>query len=194
MTRLVSALLLIGLGVLTYLALRAATPRRPANPAPRPEVVRHFKGQPGPDVPVVEADREGESGRGLDPAGRPERGGAPTNPGIALATEMPGLQPSSMPAETVLESMRTAIRQYGSMFGENPVGTNPEITRELAGENSKGVNFLKSDDGHRVNRRGELVDAWGTPYFFHQLSGNEMEIRSAGPDRKMWTGDDLLVR
>ena len=44
------------------------------------------------------------------------------------------------------------------------------------------------------NERGELTDAWGTPYFFHQLSGTEMEIHSAGPDRRMFTGDDLIAR
>jgi hypothetical protein len=46
----------------------------------------------------------------------------------------------------------------------------------------------------RINARGELVDYWGTPFFFHQLSGTEMEIRSAGPDRVMWTVDDLVTR
>jgi hypothetical protein len=35
-----------------------------------------------------------------------------------------------------------------------------------------------------------MCDRWGTPYFFHQVSKTEMEIRSAGPDRRMWTGDD----
>ena len=100
---------------------------------------------------------------------------------------------TSLPAATILENMRTTIRQYGSTFGENPVGTNPEITAALQGDNPKHINFLKAD-GNRVNGKGELVDAWGTPYFFHQISGQEMEIRSAGPDRVMYTGDDLVAR
>ena len=37
------------------------------------------------------------------------------------------------------------------------------------------------------------VDPWGTPYFFHQLSSTEMEIRSAGPDKRLWTDDDVVV-
>ena len=89
--------------------------------------------------------------------------------------------------------MRTTIHQYAAAFGENPVGTNPEITAALQGGNPKQVNFLKQD-GNRVNGIGELVDAWGTPYFFHQISGREMEIRSAGPDRVMYTGDDLVIK
>ena len=89
--------------------------------------------------------------------------------------------------------MRITIRQYAAAFGENPVGTNPEITSALQGSNPKQINFLKPD-GNRVNGKGELVDVWGTPYFFHQLSGHEMEIRSAGADRVMYTADDLVTR
>jgi hypothetical protein len=100
---------------------------------------------------------------------------------------------STLPPATILENMRTTIHQYGSEFGENPVGTNPEITAVLQGDNPKHINFLKQD-GNRVNSNGELVDAWGTPYFFHQISGHEMEIRSAGPDRVMYTGDDLMIK
>jgi hypothetical protein len=95
---------------------------------------------------------------------------------------------------TVLENMRTTFHQYASVFGGNPVGTNPEITLALMGENPKHINFLSRADGNRVNSNGELVDLWGTPYFFHQLSAKVMEIRSAGPDRKMWTDDDLVIR
>jgi hypothetical protein len=100
---------------------------------------------------------------------------------------------SSLPGETVLQNLRVSFRQYASAFGENPVGTNLEITSALQGENPKHINFLRAD-GNRVNANGELVDVWGTPYFFHQLSAHEMEIRSAGPDRVLYTGDDLLTR
>ena len=106
----------------------------------------------------------------------------------ALPSDLAGIAP-----ETVIENMRTTVRQYGAMFGGNPVGTNPEITSALQGKNPKGINFLKAD-GNRVNDQRELVDAWGTPYFFHQLSAIEMEIRSAGPDRIMYTADDLVIK
>jgi hypothetical protein len=99
----------------------------------------------------------------------------------------------NLPPSTVLENMRTTIHSYASMFGGNPVGVNAEITTALCGDNPKHANFLKPD-GNRVNEKGELVDPWGTPYFFHQLSGTEMEVRSAGPDKKLWTDDDLVTR
>lgn len=100
---------------------------------------------------------------------------------------------ASLAPATILENMGRTIRQYASAYGENPVGTNPEITSALQGDNPKHINFLKQD-GNRVNGQGELVDSWGTPYFFHQISGHEMEIRSAGPDRVMYTADDLVTR
>lgn len=95
---------------------------------------------------------------------------------------------------TAMENMRAVFRQYSLRFGGNPTGINREITTALNGGNSKQVVFLDSEDGIRVNARGELVDNWGTPYFFHQLSRTEMEIHSAGPDGKMWTEDDLIIK
>ena len=103
------------------------------------------------------------------------------------------LQFTSFDPEIVLEDMARAIRQYGAMFGGNPVGTNPEITSQLNGNNPKHINFLDASQGMRVNENGELIDPWGTPYFFHQISGTDMEIHSAGPDRIMWTADDLVT-
>jgi hypothetical protein len=94
----------------------------------------------------------------------------------------------------VMENLRTAFRQFSTRFGSNPTGTNPEITKALTGSNPKQMTFLDPEDGLRVNGKGELIDNWGTAFFFHQLSGKEMEIHSAGPDRNMWTEDDLVVK
>jgi len=99
-----------------------------------------------------------------------------------------------MEPATVLSNMRITINHYGSRFGGNPVGTNPEITKALNGDNPGQVRFIKAELGLRINGSGELVDYWGTPFFFHQLSGTEMEIRSAGPDKVMWTADDLVTK
>ena len=72
------------------------------------------------------------------------------------------------------------------------MGENSEITAALKGRNKLGFAFIPVDCP-AINRKGELCDRWGTPYFFHQLSGEQMEIRSAGPDRKLWTpGDEVL--
>jgi hypothetical protein len=101
---------------------------------------------------------------------------------------------ADLPPATVLANVRRAVHQFGEMFGGDPVGTNPEITRQLLGDNPRHINFIDPSAGMRVNENGELVDAWGTPYFFHQISGSEMEIHSAGPDKIMWTADDIVVK
>jgi hypothetical protein len=108
---------------------------------------------------------------------------------VAGPEPLPGLTPAA-----VLQNMRSVVRDFGARFGGNPFGNNREITAKLNGGNSKQIVFLKEEDGMRINQRGELVDNWGTPFFFHQISGTEMEIRSAGPDRKMWTSDDLAIK
>jgi hypothetical protein len=168
----------------------------PAIPSPKQTVRSHF-------APATSA-----------PEGNPEISEEPSNTASALpgpvaskpkpvslaaleeatTTTEPGGTDPVLPAATALENMRTVFRQYALRFGGNPVGSNPEITAALNGQNARQVVFLNPDDGMQINARGELVDNWGTPYFFHQLSATEMEIHSAGPDRKMWTSDDLVVK
>ena len=121
----------------------------------------------------------------------------PEPPAAAVTIPKPipgGLEFTNLPPEIVLDNLRGAVRLYGSTMGGNPVGTNPEITSALNGNNPKQARFLDPAAGLRINDKGELIDPWGTPYFFHQLSGAEMEIRSAGPDKTMWTADDLVTR
>jgi hypothetical protein len=112
----------------------------------------------------------------------------------APAETGPEVSESGLSPATVMENMRSAVRQYHARFRENPVGDNAEITSVLTGGNAKQAVFIQSEDGLRVNGQGQLIDNWGTPFFFHSLSRNEMEIRSAGPDRRMWTTDDLASK
>jgi len=110
-----------------------------------------------------------------------------------VPTDWPKSGPLGLPPEIVLRNARAAVTQYGSMFHGNPVGTNPEITSALNGNNPKQVKFIDPESGLQINDKGELVDPWGTPFFFHQLSAKDMEVRSAGPDKVMWTADDLVA-
>ncbi len=85
----------------------------------------------------------------------------------------------------ILETFRTNFPRTG-----NPVGTNSEITAVLAGNNKLQLALIPADH-FAINRAtGELLDRWGTPFFFHAESGSRMEIRSAGPDKKHHTADD----
>jgi hypothetical protein len=84
-----------------------------------------------------------------------------------------------------VETFRTNFPQEG-----NPTGSNAEITAALAGKNKVGFAFIPPNHP-AINRAGELCDRWGTPFFFHAESATRMEVRSAGPDRKFWTSDDI---
>lgn len=101
--------------------------------------------------------------------------------------------PADSPARLEADSIALNLRHYGQRFGGNPVGTNAEIVKTLNGGNPKGVRYLPQEN-LRLNDQGELIDIWGTPYFFHQLSAQKMEIRSAGPDKTLWTRDDITAQ
>ena len=111
---------------------------------------------------------------------------------------IPESSPSSpLPVETVLQNVQRAIHQYSEAFGGNPVGTNPvKSTSQLNGDNPKHIRTSSPPkrECRSINADGAMVDSWGTPLFFHQISGSEMEIHSAGPDKLMWTSDDLVVQ
>ena len=89
------------------------------------------------------------------------------------------------------DQIAVMFRDFCTIAGENPVGTNAEIMKAIMGGNPKSA-VLGPPEGQHVNANGELVDRWGSPYFFHQLSKDVMEIRSAGADLKLWTRDDLV--
>ncbi|MEO6004289.1 MAG: hypothetical protein ABIZ04_19265 [Opitutus sp.] len=87
----------------------------------------------------------------------------------------------------LIESFRTNFPASG-----NPVGENAEITAALTGRNALHVALIPRKHP-AINAQGELCDRWGTPFFFHQMSGTSLEIRSAGPDRRMRTEDDVVL-
>jgi hypothetical protein len=71
-----------------------------------------------------------------------------------------------------------------------PLSANGEIAAALRGEGRVKVAFLPRS--HRIfNAAGALTDRWGTPFFFHSAQAGVIAIRSAGPDRLLWTEDDL---
>lgn len=113
----------------------------------------------------------------------------PPEPRSTLADQL------NLPGTTIQSDLRVVqgvVDAYRSNFHENPVGTNAEITAALLGHNSLQLALIPRDHP-AVNLRGELCDRWGRPFFFHQLSGTQMEIRSGGPDRKLWTDDDVVL-
>lgn len=74
--------------------------------------------------------------------------------------------------------------------GNRPLSANEDWADLFRGKNGAREEFLPAQHV-ALNDQGQLIDRWQTPLFFHALGAGRYEIRSAGPDRTMWTADDL---
>lgn len=95
--------------------------------------------------------------------------------------------------EEDISVLQDLLAIYRGANGGNPTGENRDIVRQLSGQNPKRFAVLPPDLSS-ISQNGELVDRWGSPYFFHALSRESMEIHSAGEDRILWTKDDFPAR
>mgnify|MGYP003340691952 CR=1 FL=1 len=100
---------------------------------------------------------------------------------------------ASLPPENDLTLMAHLFDNFTLLVksaASRPLSANEDWAAALRGQNPARERFLPN---HHValNADGKLVDRWGTPLFFHALGGGRFEIRSAGPDGKLWTADDL---
>jgi hypothetical protein len=135
----------------------------------------------------------------------------PTNAVSIITT--PANRPSAPPGETILLG-ETILRDYAradlppendlmlmSRLMDNsllllksaanrPLSANEDWAGLLRGQNGARERFLP--DSHiALDPRGQLVDRWRSPLFFHALGSGRFELRSAGPDRRLWTEDDI---
>lgn len=127
-------------------------------------------------------------------------------PALAAITPLPVRNPADRspladlllkPEQTGLQDLAIVLNlfdHYRAKFGGLPSGeSNAHIVNALTGNNPFRLALIERSHP-AINPRGELTDRWGTPFFFHLVSREAIEIRSAGPDRDMWTDDDLLTQ
>ena len=82
---------------------------------------------------------------------------------------------------------------YRREFGGFPAGQdNDQFMNALRGANPGKLPIFPPDHP-RLDPKGNLLDPWRQPYRFHPVSRDRLEIRSAGPDREIFTADDLVV-
>lgn len=101
-------------------------------------------------------------------------------------------KPSSSP-ENDLKSLSHLMDNFSLLVKpavDMPMSVNEDWAAAFRGSNPAHERFLP-DRHAALNAQGQLVDRWGTPLFFHALGGHRFELRSAGPDKKMWTADDI---
>jgi len=102
------------------------------------------------------------------------------------------LNDPNLTAEDDVANVHQLLEQ---MFGvwktqRRPMSLNAEFTRALTGDNPARLPFIASSNPAVVD--GELVDRFGEPYQFHIISLDRIEVRSAGPDQRLYTDDDAL--
>ncbi len=186
------ATLILGIGVAFY--FWPASPRSDSKSGAKTEPVTptvQSSAGPSPSQRTVTLGSGLAPGASVDGAPNAGRGGAAFS-----EADFPIATPLNAPTSTIardLEVVQALFDAWRSNFPRdgNPIGENAEITAALMGANSLGLALIPK--GHRaVNARGELCDRWGTPFRFHQLSGSQMEVRSAGPDGRFATDDDAV--
>ncbi len=128
----------------------------------------------------------------LPPAAPPavfEQAGLTVINGTDFATRYPG---SDSPLDDDLKMVAELLDAMGLLVKDLdrfPLPDNAAFTAFLQGKNPHRVAWIRP--GHpAVSREGELLDRWGNPLFFHRESSRTTTLRSAGPDGKMWNGDD----
>lgn len=94
-----------------------------------------------------------------------------------------------------LEMVKDAVDAFVRSIkipGALPTGSNRELVAALAGENAHRIRFIDPASPF-INADGELLDRWQVPLFFHFVEANDVGVRSAGPDRVLWTADDVTM-
>jgi hypothetical protein len=120
----------------------------------------------------------------------------------ALVEPLPGSQmlanygKAELTVQDDLTSLGQAISNYALLVkgpAPLPLGANEEIAAALLGQKKVKLPFFAASDAC-FNPAGQLVDRWGTALYFHATDHTRLDIRSAGPDQKMWTADDVHRR
>ena len=108
---------------------------------------------------------------------------------LAAGLNAPGFDPQHDVA-----TLHAMLRQYlQHLHGRqgHPVGNDSDLARVLTGHNPMKLVVLPPTHS-ALSPDGRLRDRWGTPYFIHPRGHGAFEIRSAGPDRELFTQDDVI--
>lgn len=90
-----------------------------------------------------------------------------------------------------LNDLVVGYLQSGLGAGRRTIGFNEDLVPALTDTAALGEAALPT--GHPAIRDGKLIDRWGTPWQVHPVASDKIELRSAGPDRRLYTADDLVT-
>jgi len=168
-----TALVVVTLAAALYwMSQPKPAPAVPATPIPAP------RSTPPPAIPS----------KPPEPAAPPVRTSPDHSP---LADQLNA--PDNTPQRD-LEILKGILGQFTTTLKPGlapPMGDNQDITAALTGHNKLGIVFIPPNHP-AIDDQGRLLDRWGTPYFFHARSADTFDLRSAGPDKVLFTADDVV--
>lgn len=149
---------------------------------------------PPPAAPAMGLGQPAPPAHAFTPATPP-----PLLPPRAATPDAPALSRERLlaadgsPAEDLaaLNDLVTGYLQSGLNDTSRPIGFNEDLVPTLTDRAALGDAALPAD--HPAIRDGRLLDRWGTPWQVHPLASDLIQLRSAGPDRRLYTDDDLLT-
>jgi hypothetical protein len=119
----------------------------------------------------------------------------PASPPTAAETLLEGYGNSSTPPIEDLRKIHRVVTGYFSLVkdpGRNPIGGIADLSAALRGENPNREVFVR--EGNPIfTSDGLLKDRWGSPLIVHPEAWRQLELRSAGPDKRPYTEDDLVL-
>ena len=114
-------------------------------------------------------------------------------PSLLGETILRGYADTNLPPEHDLTLMSRLMDNSVLLLksaANRPLSANEDWVGFFRGKNSAREVFLP-ERHTALNAQGQLVDRWNSPLFIHALGSGRYELRSAGPDKKLWTDDDL---
>jgi hypothetical protein len=108
-------------------------------------------------------------------------------------TILRGYADTNLPPENDLTLMSRLMENSLLLLksaANRPLSANEDWADLFRGKNAAHEEFLPGSHV-ALNDKGQLIDRWQIPLFFHALGSGRYEIRSAGPDKAMWTADDI---
>ena len=141
---------------------------------------------PHVDTPIVPADVPQAS----EPQESPQ---SQVPPATSPLAEQLGAADGSAEQDVLL--VRGLLAQFTQAVKEPyrpPLGINEDVVKALTGGNR--MKLVVMSPGHpSLDDQGRLVDRWGTPYHIHARAADAIDVRSAGPDRTLFTADDVAT-
>ncbi len=148
-----------------------------------------LRSPPPPPPPPAPVSRLTETTPPPPPKLRPRRVATPEAPLLAHE-ELLTLEGDAATDLSALADLTRAYLERPADPARPPLGFNEDLARALSDPENLGPSALPAD--HPALRAGQLIDRWGTPWQIHPLAFNLIQLRSAGPDRRLYTEDDLV--